>query len=133
MNREEAWRSAKGYLYDALDGKEADEIIKALEREPCDDTISRQAVLDATVKRNSIWNKITNSKGENLEEIILQLPSVNPQPKIWHWIESRCDMYECSECDHIYTDLSGERYGMNYCPSCGAKMVEPQESEEKCE
>ena len=39
-----------------------------------------------------------------------------------HWIESRCDMYECSECDHIYTDLSGERYGMHYCPNCGACM-----------
>lgn len=47
--------------------------------EPCEDAISRQAVIDATVKINSIWNKITNSKGENLEEIILQLPPVNPQ------------------------------------------------------
>jgi rubrerythrin len=51
--------------------------------------------------------------------------------KTGHWIESRCDMYECSECGHTYTDLSGERYGMNYCPVCGAKMVEPQESEEQ--
>lgn len=54
--------------------------------EPCEDAISRQAVLDATVKINSIWNKITNSKGENLEEIILQLPPVNPQePKTETW------------------------------------------------
>jgi len=43
--------------------------------------VSRQAVLDATVNKNSIWNSITNSKGENLEEIISQLPSV--QPKQW--------------------------------------------------
>ena len=35
MNREEAWKRTKGYLYDTLDGEEADEIIKALEREPC--------------------------------------------------------------------------------------------------
>ena len=58
---------------------------KALEQKPCEDAISRQAVLDATVKRNSIWNKITNSKGENLEEIISQLPPVTPQPKM-EWI-----------------------------------------------
>ena len=38
------------------------------------DTISRQAMLYATVNKNSIWNSITNSKGENLEEIILRLP-----------------------------------------------------------
>lgn len=63
--------------------------------EPCEDAISRQAVLDATVKINSIWNKITNSKGENLEEIILQLPSVNPQePKTGHWILSSEKMPE---------------------------------------
>ena len=63
--------------------------------EPCEDAISRQAVLDATVKRNSIWNKITNSKGENLEEIILQLPPVNPQkPKTGHWILSSEKMPE---------------------------------------
>lgn len=37
MKREEAWRRAKGYLYDALSGEEADEIIKALEQEPCED------------------------------------------------------------------------------------------------
>lgn len=44
-----------------------------------EDAISRQAVLDATIKKNSIWNNITNSKGENLEEIISQLPPVNSQ------------------------------------------------------
>lgn len=31
MTREEAWRRTKGYLYDALSGEEADEIIRALE------------------------------------------------------------------------------------------------------
>ena len=34
MTREEAWRRTRGYLYDALSGEEADEIIKALEQEP---------------------------------------------------------------------------------------------------
>jgi hypothetical protein len=34
MTRKEAWRRAKGYLYDTLSGEEADEIIKAIEQEP---------------------------------------------------------------------------------------------------
>lgn len=51
--------------------------------EPCEDAISRQMVLDATVNKNSIWNNITNAKGENLEEIISQLPPINQMNK---WI-----------------------------------------------
>ena len=32
--------------------------------------------------------------------------------------------YECSECGKAHDTHS------DYCPNCGAKMVEPQESEE---
>lgn len=49
----------------------------------CEDAISRRMVLDATVNKNSIWNNITNAKGENLEEIISQLPPINQMNK---WI-----------------------------------------------
>lgn len=45
-----------------------------------EDLISRQAVLDETIRKNSIWNSITDSEGKNLEEIIFELPSVIPQP-----------------------------------------------------
>lgn len=54
MRKEEAWKKAKGYLYDALSGEEADEIIKALEQEPCE---------DIKVKKIDEW-KI---KGKNAE------------------------------------------------------------------
>ena len=40
------------------------------------DLISRKALLQATVERNSIWNKITDSRGKNLEEIIKELPTI---------------------------------------------------------
>ena len=121
------------YLDIAINSLEIDERYE-LEYEqikPCEDCISRQAVLDATVKRNSIWNKITNSKGENLEEIILQLPPVNPQePKAGHWIEKDGfygDVYyDCSECGESWTTIEGTPWqnGMCYCPNCGAKMQE---------
>ena len=47
------------------------------------DCISRQALLNTTVKKNSIWNKITDSEGNNLETIISNLPSVTPQEPRW--------------------------------------------------
>lgn len=72
-------------------------IMDLLELEPCDDAISRQAVLDATVRKNSVWNKITNAKGENLEQIILQLSPVNPQETVAEFAD------KCREC--------GARYG----------------------
>lgn len=53
--------------------------LEALKQEPCEDAISRKAVLDATVKKNSTWNAITNANGENLEEIINSIPSVSPK------------------------------------------------------
>ena len=43
----------------------------------------------------------------------------------------------CSECgfdlDPQTWDMELHQYGADkYCPKCGAKMVEPQESEDKC-
>lgn len=128
MTREEREKLLRHLKYNRSIGddylitdKDADEIIKALEQEPCEDCVSRQAVLDATVKRNSIWNKITNSKGENLEEIISQLPPVTPHPKTGHWIDRSWDdvtdeNVECSACGKW-------RWGKtNYCPNCGCRM-----------
>lgn len=55
--------------------------IKALEQEPCEDCISRAELINKTIKRNSIWIKITDSRGMNLQEIIDELPSIQPKPK----------------------------------------------------
>ena len=38
------------------------------------DLISRQSILDRTVKKNSVWNAITDSEGNNLEDIINSIP-----------------------------------------------------------
>lgn len=48
------------------------------------------------------------------------------QPKTGHWIfdEILDKHYYCSECKSMGVDY------WDYCPYCGAKMVEPQESEE---
>lgn len=69
--------------YDSIGVDKVRSYLKALPSltpQPCEDAISRQALLNATVNKNSIWNKITDSKGENLEAIISKLPSVTLQP-----------------------------------------------------
>ena len=128
------------YLDIAINSLEIDERyeLEYEQIEPCEDAISRQAVLDATVKRNSIWNKITNSKGENLEEIILQLPPVTPQPKMGEWIEievHNCHAtLKCSVCDRVIKPtftFGGYSYEdiktfYPYC-HCGAKMQEVED------
>ena len=45
-----------------------------------------------------------------------------PERKRGEWKPWRCDMYKCSECGYIYTELSIDRCEANYCPHCGAKM-----------
>ena len=73
-------------------------------------------------------------------EDFLDLPSVTPQePKTGHWIEvakysDGKHEIECSKCgSHIFDRGHANSYIVKekykYCPRCGAKMVEPQESE----
>lgn len=57
---------------------------------------------------------------------INELPTVTPQPKTGHWIWC-VGSHKCSNCEE-YTCFSHKEL-LRYCPNCGAKMVEPQESE----
>ena len=98
--------------------------IKALEQEPCDDAISRQAVLDTCL--NIFFN---GYKEKDLLYDIKKLPSVNPQkPKTGHWIKTIGEngitsAVRCSECG-----FEDNRYMLfRYCPNCGAKMAESEE------
>ena len=60
-------------------------------------------------------------------DIIRHLPSVTPQSKTGHWI-SRPHIYGVAFCSECGFELKINN--TNYCPNCGAKMVEPQESED---
>ncbi len=59
------------------------------------------------------WVKWANKDEQNL--------AMKQEPKTGHWEWLRCDMYVCSECKNVYTDLSGIKDGMNYCPNCGSR------------
>ena len=122
----------EGWFHDS-DEEAFNMAIEALKAEPCEDAISRQAVI------NQIFYSTDNNGdvvlGSALRERIARLPSVTPQkPKTGHWLMTgdyytgaygTIDYVECS-CCHEDSLEEGD-----YCPNCGAKMVEPQESEDK--
>ena len=91
------------------------------------DLISRADVLklmqDNWHTHNGDW-----AMQESMDDI-RALPSVTPQePKTGHWI-SRPHIYGVAFCSECGFELKINN--TNYCPNCGAKMVEPQESEDK--
>ena len=105
--------------------------IEALEQEPCDDCISRKAVLDAIDAHkysDSFCEEHNIDWSINLGMVhilVNELPSVTPQQKIGRWISNAEDdlkisEYTCSNCKGLSDEDS------DFCPKCGAKMVEPQ-------
>ena len=71
----------------------------------------------------------TNINIHWLEGYIKKLPSVLPKAKEGHWIKEDRGRVEysavCSECGNstFWSEKS------NFCPNCGCRMIEPEESE----
>lgn len=99
--------------------------IKALEQQPSEDCISREAVIKHICESKECYKD--ECKGRLYKrcydlEWIYALPSVTPQPKMGKWIDTRMgkeefygELFVCSECN-------GVNFYENYCPNCGAKM-----------
>lgn len=103
--------------------------IKALEQEPCDDCVRRQAVIDA-ISANSVFENEYNLTASRIQNAVEALPPVKPKSKIGHWIEvtngrggHECDL--CHEYAPSYKD--GDERLTKYCPNCGADMRGEQE------
>jgi predicted type IV restriction endonuclease len=104
---------------------ENDDLRKRLEQEPCEDAISRQYLLDNCVVDKVTMPYVPISK-------IQEAPPANQQePKTGHWIAdvdkwgdvvTTINGYKCSECGEFNADKD------NYCPNCGARMAESEES-----
>ena len=113
---------------------------------PSGDTISRQAVIDGINRyfHDEYYQRtsIQDCRDCLVEDVIKPLTPVTSQPKTGHWIGHRehCEnlgvipsglgAYKwCSNCDCSIDVKEWHRNNYNYCPNCGAKMGEPQESE----
>ena len=118
--------------------------IKALEQEPTTkndlgvDCISRTRAIERLKLNFPISQGADNSRDRHRYmqaladlQAIKELPPVTPQePKTGHWIKGYTfpdgAYWKCDKCN----ELIKVKIPMHYCNNCGAKMVEPQESEE---
>lgn len=153
MTREEAIRCLNIYSSTNGSGRCTDKqhyeakqmAIKALEQEPCEnDCISRKDALEAVDKRieelskdREFIHKCGHIDVSGVKKWINKIPFVQPKPKIGHWIGDKaypiCPKCNCNIIvEYIsYSDYAEMYKPMKYCPNCGCRMIEPQESEDK--
>lgn len=80
------------------------------------------------------------TKGDEVDALEMAIKALEQEPKTGRWIEvakysDGMHKIECSECEaHIFD--RGHANSINvknkykYCPNCGCRMIESQESEE---
>jgi hypothetical protein len=98
-----------------------DMAIKALEKQPCEDCISREAVDEYIT--NLLSGYLYDEERTRLEDLtafIWELPSVQPTRTTGKWETFVEDYNKCSKCGEM-----GKFYRIyKYCPNCGARMEE---------
>ena len=89
-----------------------------------DDLISRQAAIDAIWEvRITPGGELFNAIKRAQEELIKQLPTVQPERKKGKWKNHIEDGYlECPFCGAA-TNCDGDESELHFCFSCGAKMI----------
>lgn len=101
--------------------------IKALEHEPCDDAISRQAVDE--LSKELVFTTIDKADFLcNFWEGLQKLPNVTPQPRKGEWLrmsdlsEKEDDRYQCSRCRNVvHYKYKMDLYTFNsWCGRCGS-------------
>ena len=94
------------------------------------DTISRQAAIRWVKAECNPYGKPTldYESGKRVMKHLEQMLPAQPERKRGKWKSYRCDMYKCSECGYIYTELTDlHRCVAKYCPNCGADMREDEQ------
>ena len=104
-------------------------ILEALKQEPCDN--EGITLRDVTTAFQFGVDMGLAKKYDEMDSVMEEVKKViTPQPKTGQWIEDKC-----SVCGKGVEDLieSSEWYrneSPKYCPFCGLKLVNSQESEE---
>ena len=93
---------------------------RLLEQEPCEDAISRQAVLNTISELNAIsFYEAQEDSKECYYEIRQAIKDLSPvKPQTGYWIDTGNGQM-CSECNEIQYGYDSFR---RFCASCGAKM-----------
>lgn len=98
--------------------KKCKEILEALKQEPCEDAVSRQAVIKAIDEVGLLTCEYIDVK-----QAIESLLSVQPTRPKGEWIGSA--MLGTLRCSRCYGDcpMDGDFYHRtDFCPDCGADM-----------
>lgn len=67
-----------------------------------------------------VWDESGETTANEVENIILQIPTVDPV-KHGHWrYDEALELEWCSECG--FGKRKGDKRWYSYCPNCGAKM-----------
>lgn len=104
-----------------------DVAVESLEKEPCNDAISKSDVFETLGNLMSIpydFDRPINEKdvSESMDEIVA-LPPVTPERPKGHWINIDKTHSKCDKCESVFeiVSVNGEA---NYCPNCGCFMSE---------
>ena len=105
----------------------------------------REKVIDA-LKISAPIHALTEEEfNDYIQTLNKAMDWLEQEPKTVHWIddnENEIDaqygrhLYKCSECNEYANAFVGgtedwwDLEKPNYCPNCGCRMVEPQESED---
>lgn len=98
-----------------------------------DDYISRQQVIDAVHYEYDECCNIDesgNAIADDIERIIDNVPSVQPEHKTGRWIFNDSELgIKCNKCGKSFSDYINAGTGYmfleeipNFCPNCGADM-----------
>ena len=97
--------------------------------EPCTDAVSRKAVLDTEYQIKDI-NGVEYVMLSEVQMKMRKLPSVTQKSGKWILTIEDWNKWTCSNCGYVKRTDIHVNIGWKYCPNCGCRMVEPQESEE---
>ena len=97
--------------------------IKVLDKEPCENAVSREAVL--AIAGDSCLDLDNYEDTKAFCDEIKELPFVVHTQKTGQWIfvDNVHEHARCSECDYGNVDLFDEK-PHNYCPNCGSFMMD---------
>ena len=150
MSKEETIKNLKKLksFHNGSYGTAIDLAIKALEQGPCEDCISRKSLRQKLQEHHDFFvNAYGNFRGMSLNDkirvdeisnciaMVVNEPSVTPQPKLGEWIKehhtikcNNCNTIIFTSCDYNdrqeYRDMVMDDYieQYRYCPFCGRRM-----------